>query len=323
MRILFNLHLFVPDHRCGSEYYAYHTLQYLKSKGHHVRVVLNQAKQNGINVPYIIDGIEVFGPSTSLDQYRWADIILTHLDYTKWSVQIGAKLKIPVVFFAHNDIPYGSVHSARYVGCPMHVVYNSHWMIPNCDYQCPSMVMHPPTDWRYYDVCEDPSKNKFITLISLNDNKGGNIFYQIAEAMPDRQFLGVTGSYDKQILRTLPNVTVVPKGEILQYYRQTRLLLMPSRYESWGMTATEAMCSGIPVICTPTYGLKENCDYAGNYIPQRKDVPQWVRKIKEFDSPEYYEKRSTLARQRSRELDPQVSLAKLEEFLTSAVYAHA
>lgn len=321
LRILFNLHLFPPGHLCGSEFYAYHTLQYLKSKGHDVRVILNQAVQNNIKVPYTIDGIDVFGPSNSLDPYRWADIIFTHLDFTKWSIHIGAKLKKPVVFFAHNDIPYGSVHNAEYIGCPIYVVYNSEWMIPNCDYKCPSMVMYPPTDWRYYDVCKHPENNQYITLISLNENKGGRIFYKIAEAMPDRLFLGVTGSYDEQIIRTLPNVKIVPKGEILQYYKQTRLLLMPSRYESWGMTATEAMCSGIPVLCTPTFGLKENCSYAGNYIAQRNDVPQWVREIKKFDSLKYYQKRSNLARQRSRELDPVNGLERLEAFINKAVYA--
>ena len=32
---------------------------------------------------------------------------------------------------------------------------------------------------------------------------------------------------------------------------------MPSDYESWGRTATEAMCSGIPVICSEANGLKK------------------------------------------------------------------
>lgn len=323
MRILFNLHLYPPTHRCGSEYYAHHTLRYLQSKGHHVRVILNQAKQNNITVPYEFEGVEVFGPSNSLDPYRWADIILTHLDFTRWSIQIGAKIKRPVVFIAHNDIPYASVHNADMIGCDISVVYNSEWMIENCGYTCPSMVMRPPTDWRYYDVCEDPFNNEFITLISLNENKGGNIFYRIAEAMPDRKFLGVTGSYDHQIIRTLPNVTIVPKGEILQYYRQTRLLLMPSKYESWGMTASEAMCSGIPVICTRTPGLMENCGEAGNYIKGRKDISQWVREIKKFDSPKYYQKRSNLARQRSRDNDTYTALARLEDFLLNTVYARA
>jgi glycosyltransferase involved in cell wall biosynthesis len=323
MRILFNLHLFLPDHRCGSEFYAYHVIKYLQSKGHEVRVVHNDAKKYNIKVPYKVDGIDVYGPSANLDPYRWADIILCHLDYTRWSIQIAGKIGKPAVFFAHNDIPYGSVHSAGIIGCRMHVVYNSEWMIDNCGYKCPSMVMHPPCDWRYYDVCDEPEKNQYITLISLNDNKGGNIFYKIAEAMPDRNFLGVTGSYDQQIIRTLPNVTIVPKGDILQYYKQTRLLLMPSRYESWGMTATEAMCNGIPVISTKTKGLLENCSYAGNYIAGRKDINQWVREIKKFDSLKYYQKRSNLARQRSRELDPVKSLEKLESFLQSAVYAKA
>jgi len=203
---------------------------------------------------------------------------------------------------------------------------------------CDDRPKHPPCDTTNYVV---ESSREFITLISLNERKGGNLFYEIAKAMPDKKFLGVVGSYDnpgplklQQLdiinkLIQLPNFTLVPNTpDILSTYRRTRLLLMPSDYESWGRTATEAMCSGIPVICTPTPGLKENCGDAGIYIGEVVEsaepgaahvdpgtVEDWVKAIQSMDNPAKYEKYSLLCKRRAEELDPNRELEGLENFL--------
>ncbi len=83
---------------------------------------------------------------------------------------------------------------------------------------------------------------------------------------------------------------------------------MPSEYESWGMAATEAMCSGIPVICTETPGLKENCGKAGFYIKDRNDVKSWVKAIEALDDEKAYSEASRKAKARSREHDPRETL---------------
>ena len=92
---------------------------------------------------------------------------------------------------------------------------------------------------------------------------------------------------------------------------------MPSVYESWGRTATEAMCSGIPVISSGTPGLRENCGEAGIYIEDRNDVEAWVREIKRLDDKKEYKKASDKAKLRSRELDPVNKLNEFERWLTS------
>ncbi|WP_262928542.1 glycosyltransferase family 4 protein [Streptomyces sp. CBMA152] len=47
-------------------------------------------------------------------------------------------------------------------------------------------------------------------------------------------------------------------------YSRSRVILMPSLYESWGRVAVEAFASGIPVIAHTTPGLVESMGEAGS-----------------------------------------------------------
>ena len=138
--------------------------------------------------------------------------------------------------------------------------------------------------------------------------------------MPHKSFLGVLGSYDEQITQNLPNVTYVNNSpNIKQHYAKTRILLMPSEYESWGRTATEAMCSGIPVISSMAEGLVENCGSAGIFIKKRDDIKSWVEAITKLDDEKAYAKASRKAKERSREHDPIKAIDEFEVWLREKV----
>lgn len=334
-RYLWSIHLFPPMHCCGSEMVAMHVSKYLISKGNQVRVILHRYSGR----PYTYEGIEVVPATGKVDAYRWANCVFTHLDFTQYTIMMANEAQRPLVHFVHNDITYDSIKNASR---GQYVCYNSNWIEKKIGYRHPSVTLHPPCDIAYYNVNHNPAVNEYITLVSMNERKGGWLFKQIAEAMPDRKFLGVVGSYDnsgplklsqQQIISAMPpNVTIVPNSpDIISTYRRTRILLMPSDYESWGRTATEAMCNGIPVICTPTDGLKENCGDAGIYvgIPIESSEPgaasvdigtvyEWVKAIKSLDSPEYYYKKSLACRTRAAELDPLSELQRLESFILQA-----
>lgn len=270
MRILWSIHLYPPDHNCGAEYVAHHVNKYLVSKGHEVRVVLHQ----GDFKPYTFDGVDVFNSPASLDGYRWADVIITHLDFTRHSINMGFYAGRPVVNFIHNPHPYPEIKQAKDV---QYCVYNSQWLADKLAYDCPSMVMYPPCPANYYSIIGDPVHNPYVTLINCNENKGGYILYRLAQAMPEQKFLAIKGSYDCGLreeiwakLQTLPNVLCEDHSTNIQgIYQRTRVLLVLSREESWGRVATEAMSNGIPVIYTPTPGLCENVGSAGIVAPQR------------------------------------------------------
>jgi glycosyltransferase involved in cell wall biosynthesis len=88
---------------------------------------------------------------------------------------------------------------------------------------------------------------------------------------------------------------------------------MPSTYESWGRTATEAMANGIPVICTETGGLAENCGNAGIYSERTAEA--YALEIEKLDNSKLYLRKSKESRIRSRELDPVTELALFNEWL--------
>ncbi|MCH7548136.1 MAG: glycosyltransferase, partial [Candidatus Krumholzibacteriota bacterium] len=50
----------------------------------------------------------------------------------------------------------------------------------------------------------------------------------------------------------------VPDEFLDAYYRQTRLFVLPSKYEPFGMTTTEAMSCGTPVVVTKFGGIRRD-----------------------------------------------------------------
>jgi glycosyltransferase involved in cell wall biosynthesis len=327
MNILASVHLYPPEHLCGAEFMLHAINRHMSAQGHTVKVLLHQANQYKITEHYIYDGIDVFPPdqNTIMNLFRWADVVITHLDYTAWTINMAAIQRIPVVHLIHNTHPYVHIIDAEK---PQFIVYNAQWAADKLKYQHDSIVIPPPVDPDVYNVGLISDRNTAITLINLDTNKGGHILRQIAEAMPERQFIGVVGSYsepysDGQHVNQPPNVEVWPKQpDIRKVYERTRILIMPSKYESWGRTATEAMASGIPVICTSTPGLLENCGEAGYYIQDRDKVAEWVKGIKRLDDKKIYAAASKKAKERAAALDPKENLHRLEKFMQNAIHTY-
>jgi len=319
MNFLLSVHLYPPRHLCGAETMIHGIAKHLISKGHNVRVLLHQANYVRITNNYTFDGVDVFPPNPNVIDglMRWCDGVFTHLDYTRWTIHTAKMYKKPVFHLIHNSHPYPEIIMAEK---EQHIIYNSFWLKDLLNYNFSNFILPPPTDYRFFDLKNDPNKSEYITLINLNKNKGGDIFEQIARAMPNKKFLGVMGSYDEQIIPKLPNVKIVEKSvNIKDYYAMTRILLMPSEYESWGITATEAMSSGIPVISTDTPGLLENCGKAGIYVKKRDDIKAWVKAISDLDDEKKYRECSRKAKERAREHDPRKKLDELEPWIREKV----
>lgn len=323
MKILASIHLYPPKHNCGAEYMMHQTLKYLQSRGHEVRVLLHQANRHKIDTIYTFDGVDVFPPTDYLKDrlFEWCDIVFTHLDYTQLSINLAHQHKKKCVHFIHNYSKYPSIENAI---DKQYVVYNSNVAKNVIKYNHDNFILHPPVDYRHYDTAKDSQSNEYVTLINLDYNKGGHILREIALKMPKHRFLGVMGSYsssDKgQVVNQPSNVRIMGNTtNIKSVYEITRILIMPSEFESWGRTATEAMCSGIPVISSGTDGLRENCGKAGIYV-DRDNVDAWVKAIKSLDKVETYSKASKLAKDRSRELDPINELNEFNNWLCTLKY---
>jgi glycosyltransferase involved in cell wall biosynthesis len=79
------------------------------------------------------------------------------------------------------------------------------------------------------------------------------------------------------------------------------------------------MSSGIPVIVSPTPGLKECCGDSAIYC-DRNELEEWVTMLKKLKHDrEFYNYRSRLAAERARALDPDPGLNKMEDWLEKTV----
>jgi glycosyltransferase involved in cell wall biosynthesis len=94
----------------------------------------------------------------------------------------------------------------------------------------------------------------------MSYNKGAETFYDLARSFPLQKFLGVKGGYGEQYVPDdlPPNVTIMEHtNNPIDYLSRTKILLCPSRYESYGRSAIEASASGIPSLSTRTPGTLE------------------------------------------------------------------
>jgi len=310
LNILWSIHLYFPKHGSGAEAMARNINRYLKAQGHDIKVLLQQANQYKITEMYEYEGVDVFPPDDYIIDrlFTWADVVISHLDYNKWTSHQCEKYGKKFVHIVHNDINYPSVADSP---IPVHVVYNSKWCAEKLNYNHKSIIFPPPlNEW----VKVEPKKGEYITLVNLNQNKGARYFYSLAKKLPKYNFLGVKGSYDNQYIENVPNVKVIPNTpDIREVYKVTKILLVASHYESWGMVAAEGMANGIPVIYNPTPGLIENVGDAGICI-DRRETAKWVKEItKLMTDQEYYDSWVKKGLARAKEQEPKWK--DLEEFI--------
>lgn len=277
----------------GGEIYLKTLMDYLRSQGHEFRMI------TGNSEPYTEDNIECYPQGEGLDMFtknnehvQWCDVIICQLIGSSWGYNKAIQHKKPLIWIAHNN---STGYATRYAN-ELNVIYNSYQLRDDMQKtfgQFNSIVTHPVIT-NYSGIGDK------ITLVNCSHNKGGHILGQIAERLPQYQFLGVYGGYQDQIECHLPNVTYLQNGtDMSEVYRQTKILLCPSEFESYSQSAAEALTAGIPVIAHPTPGLKENLAYAGIFI-DRNDISKYVNEIvflMEGDA--YYQTGSRLAIKRA------------------------
>ncbi len=309
MRILAWVHLYPPDHCAGAEMMLHEILLKLTARGHDCQVICDKTSTD------TWEGIRLHGsPDNVRELIAEADVVITHLDRTRAVLRTvnGSK---PVVHLLHNDKQL-RFHRVRPREADL-VVANSVWLQRAIRWPGPSIVVPPPVDPARYKTTPGDA----ITLINLHDNKGPRTFWQLARIFPERPFLAVRGGYGVQEVpeRIPPNVTLIDHtSDIVSVYRRTRLLLMPSAYESWGRVGIEAAASGIPTIAHPTPGLKESLGASGTFV-ERDDIAGYVEAIRAFDDPSLYQAKSRAAVARSAELEPTASIDLLEAALLKLV----
>jgi glycosyltransferase involved in cell wall biosynthesis len=306
LRILAWVHLYPPDHCAGAEMMLHEILLGLKRLGHSVSVYLDSSSVDEWEGVRIYTS-ETADPSSLIDNH---DILFTHLDRTRTVIATNSG-RLPIVHLIHNDKQL-KFHRVRPQDAAL-VVANSAWIRDAINWPGPTMVLPPPVDPKRYRTTPGDA----ITLINMGENKGARLFWTLTRIMPERKFIAVKGGYSEQIVanKVPPHVEVIEHTpDIRSVYAKTRLLLMPSAYESWGRVGIEAAASGIPTIAHPTPGLLESLGDAGTFA-DRGDIADWVEAIRALDDPELYAEKSAASLARSAELEPSAMIAELSRLL--------
>ena len=146
-----------------------------------------------------------------------------------------------------------------------------------------SHVLYPLVDfdrYRTHPTCE------FVTMINPIPVKGVEIALELAERLPQQQFLFVEGwgtdPAIEQRIERLPNATYLRKQmDMRTVYSRTRVLLVPSQWqEAFGRVVVEAQASGIPVIASRSGGLPEAVGDGGILIDEYRDPDCWLAALR-------------------------------------------
>ncbi len=130
----------------------------------------------------------------------------------------------------------------------------------------------------------------YVTFINPYKEKGFELAVRIAEQCPDIPFLFVESwkladdhraEIDK-IIAPLKNVRLENRtSDMKTVYGRTKILLAPSKWEeAWGRVASEAHCSGIPVVGSRRGGLPEAIGEGGIVLDYDAPLEDWTAAIR-------------------------------------------
>lgn len=300
MRVVAALPDYPPSSRVGAWLATHQQLAHLVTRGHEVTVFPVHGR---LFAPYQFDGVNVhpFMRGADLDRaIRDTDVVVTHLGDNGAGARFARKHDRPSVRFGHGHIPNPVVLDGAAL-----VVFNSTNLAESVQCSAPSIVCHPVV--RADHVRTTPGDR--VTLVNLSEAKGGELFWRLVRCLPHREFLAVRGGWGIQYVDRAVNVRLIRTTQNMRddVYAKTKVLLMPSERETWGMTAIEAIASGIPVIAHPTPGLVESLGDAGVFV-DRADGHGWLTQIERLHDPVEWATASHRALTRSNQLDPSQDL---------------
>jgi glycosyltransferase involved in cell wall biosynthesis len=288
VKVAYVLHGYPPVHNAGAEYMAHRMLLRL-ARRHEVRV---WSRSGAVDC----DGIAVSALRTVEDVregVEWADVVFTHLNETKLVEQVCQTYRRPLVHVIHNhrSLRVYGVHWASLL------VFNSYWLHAKVRElsRVPRTVYWPPVPVGG----TNGGPGGVVGLVNAQEAKGVRTFYGIAKALPARRFEAVRGAYGVQQQARPINATLLPNTAGLEWWwPHVGVYCQPSTYESFGMAAVEAMAHGIPVIASPTPGLKESVGDAGVFH-EPSDVAAWVSSVDKLGQPDVWSLFSVAASDRA------------------------
>lgn len=261
-------HGYPPFWNMGGEVSLHRTISVLDNR----KVVFTKTDEE-----YSFEGVEV----KKIDTPDVLNIKASPMPIAKQLLEVDAKLVI-----GQNELSLPAVHAARAAGAisvvnvhtPPRFGRNIREAVVYADYaiyntqtaatqwgEPDALVVHPP-------ISEIPSNTSTngdaYTLLSSLRNKGVQVVLDLAKLHPDKRFIIVRSPAEpthgipdlEERAAELPNVELHPRvdpKDVYKYFEQTRILLVPSMYETYGMSAIEAAGYGIPCVHVDTPHVRE------------------------------------------------------------------
>ena len=191
-----------------------------------------------------------------------------------------------------------------------------------------SVVIPPTID---ADAYRTQSTREYVTFINPYAEKGFELALGIAERCSDIPFLFLESwklddEHRRQVMAAiahLRNVTFVNRtSDMRSVYGRTKILLAPSKWEeAWGRVASEAHCSGIPVVGSRRGGLPEAIGTGGIVLDYEAPLDEWAGAVDRlWKDDAHYAALSRAAQEYSRrdEMRPESQFAVFFEVLRDA-----
>ena len=159
-----------------------------------------------------------------------------------------------------------------------------------------STVIPPLIDRSFYSTT---STRENVTFINPYPVKGVDLVVGIARLCPEIPFVfqeswSLNETYKAELaaqIERLANVALRPRTKDMKsVYGKARIVLAPSKWEeAWGRVASEAHCSGIPVIGSRRGGLPEAIGEGGIVLDYDAPLEDWADAVRQLwtDEAEY------------------------------------
>lgn len=271
-------HGYPPEWNMGGEVSLHRMLQMIDGDKHVLTNTTKSYKFEGINVQPI-DAINVLDIQTNPNPISKqlneldADIVIGQNELSLSGVRSARMTgSIPIVS-VHTPPRYGR-NIMQALGEADYAIYNTRtsaieWGEPN------AMVVHPPIS----SLPEKTyTKGDAYTILSSLRNKGVETVIELAKRYKDKRFIIVRSPAEathglanlEEIVKDIPNIELHPRvapEEVDKYFKQTRILLVPSRYETYGMSSIEAAGYGIPCVHVDTPHVREGIGDGAILVP--------------------------------------------------------
>ncbi|SCB27359.1 glycosyltransferase [Rhizobium hainanense] len=299
---------YYPEFSGGVQSSTHHLAQQLRADGHNPAVLAAlfgdglfgfkaRAKMKLFGAPAVIDGFPGYPVARAWFPWEAAEYVARKLRpdvavvQCQKSVPIAKALQaqnVPIVIYLRNvefNELAGDLRDLR----PALYIANSEFTAKTYKetFGITATVIPPTIDPALYKT---DTTLEYVTFINPCSAKGFELAVRIAEQCPEIPFLFVESwkletSQRQQIEKTIApfeNIHLKSRtSDMKTIYGRTKILLAPSKWEeAWGRVASEAQCSGIPVVGSRRGGLPEAIGKGGIILDYEAPVEDWSNAVR-------------------------------------------